>query len=158
MARGRWETGGTGWVNWSINWPFEIKVPRIDSVGTLPLFAYTTPDQPPRPLDFSTTDDLTARETVVTEIEQEAVRGAILFEANSVVVVKRDHIRGYPNRGPFFVGIVVADVTEGSEEDSDLDSDDDENPADVVFGGMPLRTTSGRTVIRPNRSFFTDFL
>ena len=67
-----------------------------DNVGTLPLFAYTTPDQPPRPLDFSTTDDLTARETVVTEIEQEAVRGAILFEANSVVVVKGDHICGYP--------------------------------------------------------------
>ena len=86
-----------------------------DNVGTLPLFAYTTPDQPPRPLDFSTTDDLTARETVVTEIEQEAVRGAILFEANSVVVVKRDHIRGYPNRGPFFVGIVVADVTDKEE-------------------------------------------
>ena len=40
---------------------------------------------------------------------------------------------------------------EGGEEDSDLDSDDDENPADVVFGRMPLRTTSGRTVIRPNR-------
>ena len=41
---------------------------------------------------------------------------------------------------------------EGGEENSDLDSDDDENPADVVFGGMPLRTTtSGRTVIRPNR-------
>ena len=164
---------------------------------------------------------------MVTEIEQEAVRGAILFEANSVVVVKRDHIRGYPNRGPFFVGIVVADVTdkeensfcdielfvssfedcllftlnesvrihrdaivskvgeehfekgcdfvkltevsyetflryqndvedllpdkEGGEENSDLDSYDGENPADVVFGGMPLRTTSGRTVIRPNR-------
>ena len=86
-----------------------------DNVGTLPLLAYTTPDQPPRPLDFSTTDDLTARETVVTEIEQEAVRGAILFEANSVVVVKRDHIRGYPNRGPFFVGIVVADVTDKEE-------------------------------------------
>ena len=129
-----------------------------DNVGTLPLFAYTTPDQPPRPLDFSTADDLTARGTVVTEIEQEAVRGAIIFEANSVVVVKRDHIHGYRNRGPFFVGIVVADVTEGGEEDSDLDSDDDENPADVVFGGMPLHTTSGRTVIRPNRSFFTDFL
>ena len=36
---------------------------------------------------------------------------------------------------------------EGGEEDSDLDSDDDENPADVVFGGMPLRTTSRRTVV-----------
>ena len=41
--------------------------------------------------------------------------------------------------------------TPGGEEDSDLGSDDDENPADVVFGGMPLRTISGRTVIRPNR-------
>ena len=197
------------------------------NVGTLPLFAYTTPDQPSRPLDFSTTDDLTARQTVVIEIEQEAVRGAILFEANSAVVVKLDHIRGYSNRGPFFVGIVVADVSdeeensfcdielfvssfedcllfslnesvrihrdaivskvgeehfekgchfvkltevsyetflryqndvadllpdkEGGEEDSDLDSDDDESPADVVFGGMPLRTTPGRTVILPNR-------
>ena len=49
-----------------------------DNVGTVPLFAYTTPDQPPRPLDFSTTKDPTARETVVTEIEQEAVRGALL--------------------------------------------------------------------------------
>ena len=198
-----------------------------DNVGTLSLFAYTTLDQLPRPLDFSTRDDLTARETVVTEIEQEAVRGAILFEANSdnsVVVDKRDHIRGYPDRGPLFVGIVVADVTdkeensfcdieffvscllftlnesvrihrdaivskvgeehfakgcgfvkltevsyetflryqndvedllpdkEGGEEDSELDSDDGENPADVVFGGMPLRTTSGRTAIRPKSS------
>ena len=66
---------------------------KQDKLGTLSLFAYTTPDQPPRPLDFSTTDDLTARETVDTGIEQEAVRGAI-FEANSVVVVKRDNIRG----------------------------------------------------------------
>ena len=39
---------------------------------------------------------------------------------------------------------------DGGEEDSDLDSDDGENPADVVFGGMPLRTTSERTVSRPN--------
>ena len=198
-----------------------------DNVGTPPLLAYTTPDQPPRPLDFSTTDDLTARETLITEIEQEAVRGAISFDANSVVVVKHSHIPGYPNRGPFFVGIVVADVTdkednsfcdielfvssfedcllftlnetvrihrdeivskvgeehfekgcdfvklmevsyetflryqndvedllpdkEGGEENSDLDSDDDENPADVVFGGMPLRITSERTLICPNR-------
>ena len=201
-----------------------------DNVGTLPLFAYTTPDQPPRPLEFSTTDDLPARETEVTEIEHEAVRGAILFQANSVVVVKRDHIRGYPNKGPFFVGNVVADVTdkeedfffdielfvssfedcllftlsqvaktvrihrdaivgkveeghfekgcdfvkltevsyetflryqndvedllpekEGGEKDSNIDADDDEIPANVVFGGMPLCTTSGRIVIRPNR-------
>ena len=61
-----------------------------DNVGTLLLFAYTTPDKPPRPLDFSTTDDLTARGTVVTEIEQDAVRGAILFEANSVFYLLMD--------------------------------------------------------------------
>ena len=37
------------------------------------------------------------------------------------------------------------------EKDSDIESDDDENPADVVLGGMPLRMTSGRTVICPKR-------
>ena len=52
---------------------------------------------------------------MVTNIEQEVVRGAILFEVNSVVVAKPDHIRGYRNRGPFFVGIVVADVTDKEE-------------------------------------------
>ena len=39
---------------------------------------------------------------------------------------------------------------ESCEEDSDQDSEDD-SPADVVFGGMLLRTASGRPVIRPNR-------
>ena len=53
------------------------------------------------------------------------------------------NLKASPFMNPFF--------TPGGEEDSDLDSDDDENPADVVFGGMPLRTISGRTVIRPNR-------
>ncbi|CAH3163163.1 unnamed protein product, partial [Porites lobata] len=130
-----------------------------DNVGTLSLFAYTTPDQLPRPLDFSTRDDLTARETVVTEIEQEAVRGAILFEANS------DNSVVHFAKGCGFVKLTevsyetflryqndVEDLLpdkEGGEEDSELDSDDGENPEDVVFGGMPLRTTSGRTAIRP---------
>ena len=49
---------------------------------------------------------------------------------------------------------------EGGEKDSDIDSDDGENPADVAFLGMSLCTTSRRTVIHPNRldfsSFFTD--
>ena len=40
---------------------------------------------------------------------------------------------------------------EGCEKDSDIDSDDDVNPADVVFGGMPLRMTSGSTVICSKR-------
>ena len=39
---------------------------------------------------------------------------------------------------------------ESCEEDRDQDSEDD-SPADVVFGGMLLRTASGRPVIRPNR-------
>ena len=160
---------------------------------------------------------------------QQVSGGACLFEANSVVVVKRDHIRGFPLRGPFFVGSILTDVSdkelnslsceiqlfvpsfedcllfrlhgrvsihrdgivgkveeghsqretnvlklskasyetflrcqndiedllperevESSEEDSDQDSEDD-SPADVVFGGMLLRTASGRPVIRPNR-------
>ena len=37
---------------------------------------------------------------------------------------------------------------EGCGKDSDIDSDD-ENPADLVLGGMPLRMTLGRTVICP---------
>ena len=36
------------------------------------------------------------------------------------------------------------------EEDSDQVCEDD-SPADVVFGGMLLRTASGRPFIRPNR-------
>ena len=40
---------------------------------------------------------------------------------------------------------------EGCEKESDIDSDDDKNPTDVLLGGMLLRMTSGRTVICPNR-------
>ena len=40
---------------------------------------------------------------------------------------------------------------EGGEQDSGIDSDDyDDNPADMVFGGMPIHTTSGRTDICSN--------
>ena len=63
--------------------------------GTLPFFTYTTRGQPLRPLDFSTTDDLTARETEVTDIDREAVS----FQANSVVVFKRDHTTWIPKQG-----------------------------------------------------------
>ena len=51
---------------------------------------------------------------------------------------------------------------EGGEEDSDLHSDDDENPADVVFGGMPLHQYPGELssaqIVWTFSSFFTDFL
>jgi len=43
---------------------------------------------------------------------QQVSGGACLFEANSVVVVKRDHIRGFPLRGPFFVGSILTDVND----------------------------------------------
>ena len=81
-----------------------------DNVGTLPLYAYTTPDPLPRPLHFSATNEITATHTE-TEMQQVSGR-ACLFEANSAVVVKRDHIRGFPLRGPFFVGSILTDVSD----------------------------------------------
>ena len=197
-----------------------------DNVGTLPLYAYTTPDPPPRPLDFSATNEITATHTEVTQMQQVS-GGACLCETNSVVVVKRDHIRGFPLRGPFFEGSILTNVSDkelnslceiqlfvpsfedcllfrlhgrvsihrdgivgkveeghfqretnilklseasyetflrhqndiqdllperevdSCEEDSDQDSEDD-SPADVVFGGILLRTASERPFIRPN--------
>ena len=68
-----------------------------DNVGTLPLSAYSTPDPQPRPLDFSTTDDLAASvgsRNTETQPEPDAVAN-ILFEANSVLIVKRDHIHSW---------------------------------------------------------------
>jgi len=41
-----------------------------DSVGMLPLYAYTTPDPLPRSLDFSATNEITATHTEVTEMQQ----------------------------------------------------------------------------------------
>ena len=67
-----------------------------DNVGTLPLFAYSTPDPEPRPLDFSATDDLAASvasRNTETQHEPHTVAN-ILFEANRVLIVKRDHICG----------------------------------------------------------------
>lgn len=200
-----------------------------DNVGTLPLFAYSTPDPPPRPLDFSITDDLASVASRNTDTQHESHNVAILFEVNSVLVLKRDHIPGVINQGPFFVGTVEADITDeeqtifydvqlfvpsfedcvlftlhgrerihrdsiagkvdeghfergdnfvkltemsyetflrhqndvqdllqdkGScEETSDLDSEDESQAdvTDVVFGRMPLRTSSGRSVVRPDR-------
>ena len=81
-----------------------------DNVGTLPLYTYTTPEPLPRPLDFCTTNEITATHT---EPEMQQVSGgACLFEANSAVVVKGDHIRGFPLRGPFFVGSILTDVSD----------------------------------------------
>jgi len=81
-----------------------------DNVGTLPLYAHTTPDPLPRPLDFSATNEITATHTEVTEM-QRVSGGACLFEASRAVVVKRDHIRGITLRGHFFVGSILTDVS-----------------------------------------------
>ena len=197
-----------------------------DNVGTLPLFAYSTPDPPPRPLDFSITDDLASVASRNTDTHRESHNVAVLFEANSVLILKCDYIPRVINQGPFFVGTVEADISdeeqnifydvqlfvpsfedcvlftfygkerihrdsiagkvdeghfergdnfvkltemsyeaflrhqndvedllpdkESCEESSDLDSED-ESQADVVFGGIPLRTSSGRNVVRPDR-------
>ena len=76
-----------------------------DNVGTLPLFAYSTPDPPPRTLDFSITASAASRNT---ETQPEPHNVA----ANSVLIVKRDHICGVINKGPFFVGTVKADISD----------------------------------------------
>jgi len=161
-----------------------------------------------------------------TDTHRESHNVAVLFEANGVLILKRDYIPRVINQGPFFVGTVEADISdeeqntfydvqlfvlsfedcvlftfyskerihrdsiagkvdeghfkrgdnfvkltemsyeaflrhqndvedllpdkESCEESSDLDSED-ESQADVVFGGIPLRTSSGRNVVRPDR-------
>ena len=66
-----------------------------DNVGTLPIFAYAIPDPPQQPLNFSAMVDQIPR---LARAESNAPSGAayrtILFQANSVFIVKRDHIRG----------------------------------------------------------------
>ena len=61
------------------------------------------------PLDFSATNEITATHTEDTDMLQVSGRPC-LFEANSEVVLKRDHILGFPIRGPFFVGSILTDV------------------------------------------------
>ena len=91
-----------------------------DNVGTLPIFAYATPDPPQQPLNFSVMVDQTPR---LARTESIAPSGAaciaILFQANSVLIVKRDHIRrqsGVATSGPFFIGSLKTDVTEDDHE------------------------------------------
>ena len=92
-----------------------------DNVGTLPIFAYATPDPPQQPLNFSAMVDQTPR---LARTESIAPGGAacrtILFQANIVLIVKRDHIRrqsGVAASGPFFgIGSLETDVTEDDHE------------------------------------------
>ena len=95
-----------------------------DNVGTLPIFPYATPDPPEQPLNFSTMVDQTPRLARTESIAPSrapsgAACRAILFQANSVLIVKRDHIRrqsGVATSGPFFIGSLKTDVTEDDHE------------------------------------------
>ena len=90
-----------------------------DNIGTLPIFAYATPDPPQQPLNFSAMVDQTPRLARTESIAPIAACRAILFQANSVLIVKRDHIRrqsGVATSGPFFIGSLETDVTEDDHE------------------------------------------
>ena len=93
-----------------------------DNIGTLPIFGYATPDPPQQPLNFSAMVDQTPR---LARTESIAPSGAacratcILFQANSVLIVKFDHIQrqsGVAISGPFFIGSLETDVTEDDHE------------------------------------------
>ena len=91
-----------------------------DNIGTLPIFAYATPDPPQQPLNFSAMVDQTPRLARTKSIAPSgAACRAILFQANSVLIAKREHIRcqsGVATSGPFFIGSLEIDVTEDNHE------------------------------------------
>ena len=90
-----------------------------DNIGTLPIFAYATPDPPQQPLNFSAMVDQTPRLARTESIAHSgAACRAILFEANSVLIVNI-HIRrqsGLATSGPFFTGSLETDATEDDHE------------------------------------------
>ena len=91
-----------------------------ENIGTLPIFAYATPDPPQQPLNFSAMVDQTPRLARTESIAPSgAACRAILFQAHSVLLVKRDHIRrqsGVATTGPFFIASLETDVTEDDHE------------------------------------------
>ena len=91
-----------------------------DNVGTLHIFAYATPDPPQQPLNFSAMVDQTPRlNRTKSIVPSGAACRAILFQANSVLISKREHIRcqsGVATSGPFFIGSLETDVTEDDHE------------------------------------------
>lgn len=85
-----------------------------DNVGTLPLYAYTPAPPPPVPVTFegvTENADALSRATSSAQIQVHTDR-ALLYSANSVVVLKP----GYPPHlnitAPFSLGIVTEDVVE----------------------------------------------
>ena len=91
-----------------------------DNVGTLPIFAYATPDPLQQPLTFSATVDQTPRLARTESIApSSAACRTILFQAKSVFIVKHDHIQrqsGVAANGPFFIESLQPDVTEDDHE------------------------------------------
>ena len=90
-----------------------------DNIGTLPIFAYATPDPPQQPLNFSAMVDQTPRLARTESIAHSgAACRAILFAANSALIVNI-HIRrqsGVATSGPFFTGSLETDATEDDHE------------------------------------------
>ena len=93
-----------------------------DNVGTLPIFAYATPDPPQQPLNFSAMVDKRPRLPRTGSIAPSgAACRTILFQANTALIVKRDHIRrqsGVAASDPFLIGSLETDVTEDDHESS----------------------------------------
>ena len=91
-----------------------------DNVSTLPIFASATPDSPQQPLNFSPMVDKTPRLARTESIAPScAACRTILFQANIIFIVKRDHIRrqsGVAASDSFFIGSLETDVTEIGHE------------------------------------------
>lgn len=84
-----------------------------DKVGTLPLYAYSAPDTEPKPIDYSSDETTSEENDVGTSQEETASAGAIVFQANSIVVIKRNHIDEFSQyTGPFLIGNIMVDVTD----------------------------------------------
>ena len=96
-----------------------------DNIGSLPIFAYATPDPPQQPLNFSAMVDQTPRlaRTESTLYCSQWCRLVELFYFKQILflhcIVKRDHIQrqsGVATSSPFFIGSLETDVTEDDHE------------------------------------------
>jgi len=88
-----------------------------DNVGTLPIFAYITPDLPPQPLNFFTMVNQAVRTSRSEDsIAPFEIHGTVAFQSGVVLVVKHDHIRELSTNRPFSIGCVETDVTDNDED------------------------------------------
>ena len=63
-------------------------------------------------VDFSATNEITATRNTEETDKPQVSGGACSLESNSVMVVKRDRIRGFPLIGPFVVGSLLPDISD----------------------------------------------